>query len=84
MPVPVVFVDISSQVIGEPVAGVWCSTCHLPSAIIGALALLVRPFGVESYEGDPVAKLATIWYCDGCGTYFELPDSPVLVDNREA
>ena len=80
---PSTFITLSSQIIGEPVTGVWCSTCNLPSAIITDVALLVMPFGIESYEGDPLAKLATLHSCESCHTIFEMPDVPTLIDNRE-
>ena len=81
---PRVIVDgVSSQVIGEPDTGVWCSTCQAGTAIVASLALLVLDLGGDVTVGDPVAKLATVWYCEGCGGYFELPDSPTLKDNRD-
>jgi hypothetical protein len=78
-----VAVEISSQIIGEPTTGVWCSTCQLPSAIIVDLAMLILGPGEETYDVDPVKRLVTMWSCVECGGAFELPDSPSLVDNRD-
>jgi hypothetical protein len=84
MPHGHVFIELSGQRIGEPLTGQWCSTCNLPSAILIDMAVLVKPFGVESYEADPVAKVLTLHVCHECGTIFELPMAPSLVDNRDA
>jgi len=77
-----VLVDISSVVIGEPEVGLWCSTCQLPSAVLVKLALLIKPFALESYEIDTVSRMVTMHVCEWCGGMFEMPDSPVLIDNR--
>ena len=87
--VPIIFVDhvmleLSAQVIGEPTLGVWCSTCNLPSAEVRDLAILLKRFGEESYECDPVINLVTLWGCHDCGNIFQLPDSPSLKDNRDS
>ena len=74
--------EVSSQIIGQPLTGIWCSTCQRPSAIIADIALLAMPEGADVTQCDPVAKLATMHYCDVCETYFELPDVPVLIANR--
>ena len=83
MPYLVLPVRVSSQLIGEPVTGVWCATCNLPSAITVDLALLVVPVGAATYECDPLVRTVTAHVCEECATVFELPDSPVLDDNRD-
>jgi hypothetical protein len=77
-PLRVLKVNVSSQLIGEPETGVWCSTCNLPSAILVNLAVLMTQGGAETYECDPVVNLVTMHVCDGCGVIYEMPDSPSL------
>ena len=79
---PVVLIEISSQMIGEPETDVWCRTCQAPSAVIVDLAVIAMDFGHDLTTSDPLIRLVKMWACEECLTMFEMPDSPVLIDNR--
>ena len=79
----VMLIDISHERIGEPETGVWCPTCALPSALKVAMALIVLPHGADLTTADPYIQVATMFACPGCGTTHQLPDHPVMVDNRD-
>jgi hypothetical protein len=75
-----VFVELSGVRIGEPLTGVWCATCNLPSAVVQGLAVLVKKMGEESYECDPVIKVLNVHACEECHSIFEMADSPCLIN----
>lgn len=68
---------ISSQLIGEPETGLWCSVCQEASAVLCDFVLLVTPEGTPLYEAS-IAKLTRVWSCEECGGSFEMPDEPTL------
>ena len=76
-------IDVSSQIIGEPEPGVWCAVCQQPSALKVDMALLVAPPGHDLTTFDPVVRLVRMISCPDCGTIFESPERPELVDNRD-
>lgn len=59
---PPLRVTMHLEIVGEPIRGLWCDACALPSALE---VIVLR--GLSTGSGPVTMAPATIRYCTDCG-----------------